>query len=34
VATAKKAKNAFEDVALIAGTLQNLCNLYSLDIYG
>jgi hypothetical protein len=24
---------ALEDVALVAGTLQNLSNLYSLDIY-
>ncbi len=30
----KKAENAFEDVALVAGTQQNLSNLYSLDIYG
>jgi hypothetical protein len=30
----KEAKNALEDVALVAGTLQNLSNLYSLDIYG
>jgi hypothetical protein len=33
-AVARKAKNALEDVVLVAGTLQNLCNLYSLDIYG
>ncbi len=33
VAAAKK-ENAFEDVALVAGTQQNLSNLYSLDIYG
>jgi hypothetical protein len=32
VATAKKAENALEDVALVAGTKQNLSNLYSLDI--
>jgi hypothetical protein len=30
----KKVENAFEDVTLVAGTLQNLSNLYSLDIYG
>jgi hypothetical protein len=30
----KKKENAFEDVALVAGTQQNLSNLYSLDIYG
>ena len=30
----KEAKNALENVALVAGTLQNLSNLYSLDIYG
>ncbi len=29
----KKAENALEDVALVAGTWQNLSNLYSLDIY-
>ncbi len=29
----KKAKNALEDVALVAGTQQNLSILYSLDIY-
>jgi hypothetical protein len=28
------AKKALEDVALLAGTQQNLINLYSLDIYG
>jgi hypothetical protein len=27
-------ENALEDVALVAGTQQNLSNLYSLDIYG
>jgi hypothetical protein len=31
---AKKGENASEDVALVAGTQQNLSNLYSLDIYG
>ncbi len=30
----KKGENALEDVALVAGTQQNLSNLYSLDIYG
>jgi hypothetical protein len=30
----KKVENALEDVALVAGTQQNLNNLYSLDIYG
>jgi hypothetical protein len=30
----KEAKNALDDVALVAGTQQNLSNLYSLDIYG
>jgi hypothetical protein len=30
----KKAENALEDVALVAGTQQNLSNLYSLDMYG
>ena len=30
----KIAENALEDVALVAGTQQNLSNLYSLDIYG
>jgi hypothetical protein len=29
----KKAENALKDVALVAGTQQNLSNLYSLDIY-
>jgi len=29
----KKRENAFEDVALVADTQQNLGNLYSLDIY-
>ncbi len=29
----KKVENALEDVALVAGTQQNLSNLYSLDIY-
>jgi hypothetical protein len=33
VATAKK-ENALEDVSQVAGTQQNLSNLYSLDIYG
>jgi hypothetical protein len=33
VAAAKK-ENALEDVVLVAGTQQNLSNLYSLDIYG
>jgi hypothetical protein len=33
LAAAKK-ENAFKDVALEAGTQQNLSNLYSLDIYG
>jgi len=33
VAAARKAENALEDVALVAGTQQNLSNLYSLDIY-
>ncbi len=32
MAAAKK-ENALEDVALVAGTQQNLSNLYSLDIY-
>ncbi len=31
---AAKKENALEDVALVAGTQQNLTNLYSLDIYG
>jgi hypothetical protein len=30
----KKAENALEDVVLVAGTQQNLSNLFSLDIYG
>jgi len=30
----KEKANASEDVALVAGTQQNLSNLYSLDIYG
>jgi hypothetical protein len=30
----KKKENALEDVVLVAGTQQNLSNLYSLDIYG
>ncbi len=30
----KTKENALEDVALVAGTLPNLSNLYSLDIYG
>jgi hypothetical protein len=30
----KKKENDLEDVALVAGTQQNLGNLYSLDIYG
>ncbi len=29
----KKKENALEDVTLVAGTRQNLSNLYSLDIY-
>jgi hypothetical protein len=29
----KKKENALEDVALVAGTQQNISNLYSLDIY-
>ncbi len=33
ISTTKKAKNALEDKALEAGTLQNLSNLYFLDIY-
>jgi hypothetical protein len=33
VAAAKNAKNALEDVVLVAGTKQNLSNLYCLDIY-
>jgi hypothetical protein len=37
MAAAKKKRkkgNALEDVALVAGTQQNLSNLYSSDIYG
>ncbi len=34
MAAAIKRENALEDVALVAGTQQNLSNLYSLDIYG
>ncbi len=36
MAAAKKEKkeNALEDVALVAGTQQDLSVLYSLDIYG
>jgi hypothetical protein len=34
MAAAKKKENSLEDVALVAGTQQNLSNLYSLDIYG
>jgi len=30
----KKRENALEDVALVAGTQQNLSKTYSLDIYG
>jgi hypothetical protein len=30
----KDKANALEDLALVAGTQQNLSNLYSLDIYG
>jgi hypothetical protein len=30
----KKGKMPLEDVVLVAGTQQNLCNIYSLDIYG
>ncbi len=33
MATAKK-ENALEDVTLVAGTQQNLSNLYPLYIYG
>ncbi len=29
----KKVENALEDVVLVAGTQQNLSNLYSLNIY-
>jgi hypothetical protein len=34
MAEAKKGENALEELALEAGTQQNLSNLYSLDIYG
>ncbi len=30
---AKNSENALKDVALVAGTQQNLSNLYSLNIY-
>jgi hypothetical protein len=30
----KEAKNALEDVALVAGRQQNFSNLYSVDTYG
>jgi hypothetical protein len=30
----KELENALEDVTLVAGTQQNLSNLYSSDIYG
>jgi len=30
----QKSEDALDDVALVAGTQQNLSNLYSLDIYG
>jgi hypothetical protein len=30
----KKKENALEDVVPVAGTQQNLSNLFSLDIYG
>jgi len=33
-AAKKKTENALVDVALVAGTQQNLSNLYYLDIYG
>jgi hypothetical protein len=33
MAAAKKRQSALEDVALVAGTQQNLSNLYSFDIY-
>jgi hypothetical protein len=33
VAATQKAKNALEDENLVAGTQQNLSNLYSQDIY-
>jgi hypothetical protein len=29
----KRKENVLEDVALVAGTQQNLSNLYSLDVY-
>ncbi len=29
-----KGENALKDVTLVAGTQQNLSNLYALDIYG
>jgi hypothetical protein len=32
--SSKKKENALEHVALVAGTQQNLTNLYSLDVYG
>jgi hypothetical protein len=34
MAAAKKRENDLEDAALVAGTQQNLSNLYSLDING
>ncbi len=34
MAATKNKENALEDVALVAGTQQNLSNLYYLDIYG
>jgi hypothetical protein len=34
IGRSKKEGNALEDVMLVAGTQQNLGNLYSLDIYG
>jgi hypothetical protein len=34
MAAVKKRENALEDVTLVAGTQQNLRNLYSFDIYG
>jgi len=34
MAATKNRGNALEDVALVAGTQQNLSNLYYLDIYG
>jgi hypothetical protein len=33
-ARCKESQNALEDVALVAGTQQNLSNPFSLDIYG